>query len=94
MLNLKYQVIYREHNKMNLETVYIGPFNTYEEAYDELCKMPALGTQSIDDDVTTPNPGVKFIEPLWPTYELAIQFRTHCMNYDGDLEDAVRSFEI
>jgi hypothetical protein len=95
MLNLKYQVVFREHNRLNLETIYIGPFETYDDAYDALCNMPAIGNHvETEIDGGSIQSGVKYIEPIFPTYKLAIAFRTHCMNYDGDLEDAVRSFEI
>lgn len=38
-----YIVIYHEHNKLNLDTKYYGPFEDEGAAYDFLCTLPALG---------------------------------------------------
>lgn len=57
-------VIYRPHNKLNLETQYHGPFLSHDDAYDFLCGLPALGIQDQDPEIVTPNPGVKFIQSL------------------------------
>jgi hypothetical protein len=55
-------VIYRPHNVLNCDTRYIGPFADYLAAEDALCALGALGPH-IPEGVT-PNPGVKFIQPL------------------------------
>ena len=55
-------VVYRPHNSLMCETKSIGPFGTWDEAYDYLCNMPALG-QYIPDG-TLNNPGVKFVDRL------------------------------
>ncbi len=36
-------IVYREHNKLNIDTKYYGTFKTYGEAYDYLCTLPAIG---------------------------------------------------
>ena len=81
----KYQVIYREHNKLNLDTLYIGPFDTWEEAYDALCQMPALGVNPLDIGDDGYNAGCKFVEYMYETFEEAKQIRTakESENYVG-----------
>ena len=52
-------VIFRENGKLNMETAYIGPFDTFEDAYEYLCELPAIGICPEGE-----NPGVKFIHEL------------------------------
>jgi hypothetical protein len=52
-------VLFREHGKLNLETAYIGPFDTFEDAHEYLCELPALGICPKGE-----NHGVKFIHEL------------------------------
>jgi hypothetical protein len=74
---MKYIVIYREHNKMHLDTLHIGPFNTHDEAYDALCDMPALGQfnetdENIEGETLS---GVKYVEPIYETFKEAFHAR-------------------
>lgn len=43
-------VIYRPHGKLQLDTVYYGPFNSFDEAYEFLCSLPALGYQITQEE--------------------------------------------
>lgn len=60
---MKYVIIYRQSNELNLDTKIFGPYDSFDEAYDELCKLPACG--SVDIESITPNSGVKYIEPVY-----------------------------
>jgi hypothetical protein len=71
----KFIVIYREHNLLNIDTCFVGPFDTYGEAYDALCEMPSLGHQY--EDGAEGLPGVKYIEELHTTLPAATQSRAH-----------------
>lgn len=53
-------VIYKPHGSLNMETRHIGPFKEYDEAYEYLCKLPAIGypPEGIRDD------GFKYIAAL------------------------------
>lgn len=55
-------VVYRQHNQLNLDTVFFGPFTTWAEADDHLTSLPALGIHQPADDLD--NPGVKYIAAL------------------------------
>lgn len=74
---VKYQVIYREHNKLQLDTLHIGPFDTFDEAYTILCTLPALGTfdEDANDFDGPPLSGVKYVEPIFQTFEEALKGR-------------------
>lgn len=61
MENTQYIVVYRPHNKFNLDTQYYGPF-TYEQAEDKVESLGALGSY-VPDDLHN-NPGVKYIVEL------------------------------
>lgn len=52
-------VIYRPHGALNCETQHIGPFPSHDEAYEYLCKLPAIGINYGGE-----NPGVKYVEEL------------------------------
>jgi hypothetical protein len=62
----KFVIVYREHNKLMLETLYIGPFDTWDEAHEYMSKIPALGIH-VPEGVT-PNSGVKHVEPMFLTF--------------------------
>lgn len=64
---MKYIIIYRQSNKMNLDTKFFGPYDSFDEAYDEMCKLPPCG--SVDIECTTPNPGVKYVEPVYESVD-------------------------
>lgn len=55
----KHIVIFREHGRLHMETQYIGPFDTFEDAYEYLCQLPALGIEKHGETV-----GCKFIHEL------------------------------
>ena len=57
-----YIVIYREHNALNIDTKYYGPFTDHDEAYDKLCDLPALGQYAADG--ISDEPGCKYITEL------------------------------
>jgi hypothetical protein len=66
----KYIVIFREHNKLLIDTLYVGPFDTFEEAYESLCEMPALGTYEPSTESVNGS-GVKYIETVYTSFEEA-----------------------
>lgn len=58
--------IYRPHNTLKLETKYVGPFATFDEAYEYHCSLPALGIY-IEADEGPIGEGVKnFVELVSP----------------------------
>ena len=60
-----WRVVYRPHNELMCNTRYIGPFETFAEAEEGLCGLPALGPHDPrDGDGVCIEPGVKFIEAL------------------------------
>lgn len=54
-----YCVIYRAHDSLMIETAVYGPYETYDEAYNELEKLPAVGI--VPSDVEA---GCKYIDKL------------------------------
>jgi hypothetical protein len=52
-------VVYRGHNQLLLDTRFVGPFTDWEEAYERLSELPALGINT-----TRGMSGVKYIAPL------------------------------
>lgn len=54
-----HMVVFRLHGKLNMETAYIGPFAEFEDAYEYLCELPALGICPDGE-----NAGVKFVQEL------------------------------
>lgn len=62
-------IIYRPENALHCETKHIGPFTTYDEAYDYLIEnVPSTYTSSQHtSDVN--HPGARYIEQLIPPME-------------------------
>lgn len=56
-------VVYRAHGQLNMDTQYVGPWPTHDEAYAALCEIPALGVCH-----RTQTPGVKFVQHLMPQW--------------------------
>lgn len=56
-------VVYRPHNTLHCETKYFGPFQSHDDAYDYLCKLPAIGAHFPPENGCG-NSGVKTIESL------------------------------
>ncbi len=52
-------IVFREHDQMMLDTRFIGPFEDWEDAYDGLEELPALGVNT-----TGGLSGVKYIANL------------------------------
>lgn len=71
-------VVFREHNKMHIDTLYIGPFPTFDDAYDHLCTIPALG---IHDEAGLP--GVKYVQCLDFSYTEGLVNRANQDSWDG-----------
>lgn len=55
-------VVYRPHNELNINTTFYGPFESWSQADDALCSLPALGIHTPAEDLD--NPGVKYIQEL------------------------------
>ena len=64
---MKYIIIYRQANKMYMDTKFFGPYDSFDDAYRELVKLPVCG--SVDKDCATPDPGVKYIEPIYESVD-------------------------
>lgn len=62
---MPFLVIFRPHGELSLNTQYVGPFDSHDEAMDALGQMPALGL--CPDDC---KPGVKHIAVLDPCLRL------------------------
>ncbi|WP_291841187.1 hypothetical protein [Brevundimonas sp.] len=52
-----FAVMHRPHGRLNIETRFYGPFDSFDEAYDAMASIPALG-------FAAELPGVKWIVPL------------------------------
>ena len=52
-----FAVMHRPHGRLNIETHFYGPFDSFDEAYDAMDSIPALG-------FAVELPGVKWIVPL------------------------------
>lgn len=52
-------VVFRLHGQMNIQTQHIGPFAEWDDAYEYLCALPALGECPEGE-----NTGVKYITEL------------------------------
>ena len=59
---MKHIVIYRPHGKLIMETKYYGPFESWEDADDFLCTLPAIGYQFTQEEID--HPGCKYTQPL------------------------------
>lgn len=55
-------VVYREHNKMHLDTQYHGPFGDWGDAYEYICTLPALGI--FEPECEDSLRGVKWVQEL------------------------------
>lgn len=82
---MKYIVIYREHNVMNLETKHIGPFDTWEAAYETSCQIPALGQNPLDIGDDGYNAGCKYVEPVFESLEEAFHYENLTVAEHNDL---------
>ena len=71
----KYQVIYREHNKLHLDTLHIGPFDSFDTAQEMLETLPALGSSDSTEPDGYHYPGCKYVEPIFKTFAEALQSR-------------------
>lgn len=56
---MQYLVIYRAHGQLNTETKYYGPFNSFDDAYEYLCTLPAIGTNHTEGEN-----GVKYVQEI------------------------------
>ena len=51
-------VVYRPHGALFMDTKHYGTFQTWDEAYDFLCNLPALGAYY------KPDAGCKYVQEL------------------------------
>lgn len=58
---MPFLVIFKPHGELHLNTQYIGPFDTHDEAHDALAQMPALGSCPSEHALQA---GVKWIAEL------------------------------
>ena len=59
---MKWMVVYRQPNRLLLDTLYYGPFESYADAYEFHCGLPAL--EDYDEESDCPNHGVKYVQEL------------------------------
>ena len=53
-------IVYRPHGELKIDTKHYGPYNSHDEAYEALCKLPAIGIAKSDEQ----DIGCKYIAEL------------------------------
>lgn len=73
----KHIVVYRLHGQLNCETQYIGPFETFGDADDYLCFLPALGICPEGEQ-----PGVKFVQEVMTPKQHDLTMKLEAEGFD------------